>query len=202
VTSHPAGIVTVVGNPKTGSRTLDAAQKLSSAIGAALDLQDALPAIDLATLAEGLLAPWRQSPKAAAAGEATRSAALVVLGTPTYKASYSGLLKLFLDTFPAGSLGTTVVVPLAVSGGPAHRHLADIQLRPVLAELGAVVPAPSFLLEESEFPALDELVTGYVSRHGALLGAAVAALGPPSQRSQLPRSEQPSRTRHAPAGTH
>ena len=63
---------------------------------------------------------------------------LLVLATPTYKASYTGLLKLFLDVFPAGSLSSTVVMPLIVSGGPAHRHLGDLQLRPVLSELGAV----------------------------------------------------------------
>ena len=91
-----------------------------------------------------------------------------MLATPTYKASYTGLLKLFLDTLPAGSLSGTVVVPLIVSGGPAHRHLADIQLRPVLAELGAVSPAPSLLVEESELPQLDDLVAAYVGRHGTL----------------------------------
>ena len=60
------------------------------------------------------------------------------------------MLKLFLDVFPAGSLARTVVVPLVTSGGEAHRYLADIHLRPVLSELGAVVPAPSLLLTEPE----------------------------------------------------
>ncbi len=170
------GIIVVVGNPKPGSRTLNAAERLAGALGSAIGLSAEAPPVDLATLADGLLAPWRQSPEAVAAGESTRAAGLVVLATPTYKASYSGLLKLFLDTFPAGSLSETVVVPLTVAGGPAHRHLADIQLRPVLSELGAVVPAPSFLLEESEFAGLDGLVDAYVQRYGGLLGAAVAAI--------------------------
>ena len=97
--------------------------------------------VDLATISDGLLAPWRLSPAGAAAGESARTADVLLLATPTYKASYTGLLKLFLDTLAAGSLSGTVVIPLIVSGGPAHRHLADIQLRPVLAELGAVSPA-------------------------------------------------------------
>ena len=100
----------------------------------------------------------------------------MVVATPTYKASFTGLLKLFLDTFAAGSLSRTVVVPLVVSGGPAHRHLADIQLRPVLSDLGAVAPAPSLLLEESELPELEDLVRTYAQEHGRLLGAASAAL--------------------------
>ena len=96
---------------------------------------------------------------------------------PTYKASYSGLLKLFLDTLPAGSLSETVVVPLVVSGSAAHRQLADIQLRPVLSELGAIVPAPSFLLEDSEMPVLDELVLEYSRRYSGLLKATVGSSG-------------------------
>ena len=128
-------------------------------------------------MADGLLAPWRQSPEAVAAGESARAAGLVVLATPTYKASYSGLLKLFLDTFPAGSLSETVVVPLTVAGGPAHRHLADIQLRPVLSELGAVgAGTVASCWRSPSSPGLDGLVDAYVQRYGGLLGAAVAAI--------------------------
>lgn len=184
-------VIAVVGNPKPGSRTLHAAATLADALGAAAGLSVA-PAVDLATLAEGLLAPWRQSAEAITAGESARAASLVVLATPTYKASYSGLLKLFLDTFPAGSLSSTVVVPLTVAGGPAHRHLADLQLRPVLSELGAVVPAPSFLLEESELPVLVDLVAAYAQRHGGLLAAAVTALQHATPQHAKPPSIAPS----------
>jgi len=65
---------------------------------------------------------------------------------------------------------------VTVSGGPAHRQLADLQLRPVLSELGAVVPAPTLLLEESELPGLPDLVRSYVSRHGPVIAAAVGAV--------------------------
>jgi FMN reductase len=99
-----------------------------------------------------------------------------VIATPTYKASFTGLLKLFLDVLPAGSLASTVVVPLTVSGGPAHRHLADLQLRPVLSELGAVVPVPSLLIEESELSELPNLVRSHVDGHGPVIAATVGAL--------------------------
>jgi FMN reductase len=169
-------VVTIVGNPKPESQTLHAARTLAEALSGAVFGSGDGPAIDLATIADGLLVPWRQSPAAREAGESAQSAALLVIGTPTYKASFSGLLKLFLDTFPTGSLSRTVVVPLVLSGGPAHRHLADIQLRPVLSELAAVTPAPSFLLEESELPELADLAQIYARDHGPLLRAAVTAL--------------------------
>ena len=170
-------ITTVVGNPKPGSRTLGAATTLTEALAPAVwDGEIDHTAVDLATIANGLLAPWLLSPEAKAAAESVLNSGVLVIATPTYKASYTGLLKLFLDVFPAGSLSSTVVVPLIVSGGPAHRHLGDLQLRPVLSELGAVLPAPSLLLEESELARLDELVRSYVARHGALLAAAVSSL--------------------------
>ncbi len=122
------------------------------------------------------MAPWRLSPSAAQASESACAADVLLLATPTYKASFTGLLKLFLDTFPAGSLSGTVVVPLTVAGGPVHRHLADLQLRPVLGELGAVLPAPSLLLEEPDLADLAGVVDAYLLRHASLLAAAVQAL--------------------------
>lgn len=178
-------IVTVVGNPEADSRTLTAAAALADALAARLRAVGEVdpvvaPPIDLAVLGQGLLAPWRLSPAAAAASESARSAGILVLATPTYKASFTGLLKLFLDTFPAGSLACTVVVPLTVAGGPAHRHLADLQLRPVLGELRAALPAPSLLLEESDLPDLTAVVDAYADRHAAVLGATAAALLSPT----------------------
>ncbi|HEY5115215.1 MAG TPA: NAD(P)H-dependent oxidoreductase [Nakamurella sp.] len=168
-------LVTLVGNPKSDSRTLSAAGTLADALAERVDVTHRT-VIDLADIAEGLLAPWRLSEAAGQAASDVRTADLLVIATPTYKASFTGLLKLFLDVLPAGSLASTVVVPLTVAGGPAHRHLADLQLRPVLSELGAVIPAPTLLLEESELPDLDDVVRNYVDRHGPVIAAAVGAL--------------------------
>jgi FMN reductase len=176
-------ITVVVGNPKPDSRTLDAATALADALASSVrgepdGVAVRTEIIDLATIADGLLAPWRLSPEGSAAVQAAQSAALLIVATPTYKASYTGLLKLFLDVFPAGSLANTVVVPLVTSGGEAHRYLADIHLRPVLSELGAVVPAPSLLLTEPEINRFAELATAYAQQYGRLIGAATAALAP------------------------
>lgn len=168
-------LVTVVGNPKAASRTLSCATALADGIAALLPRSEHT-VIDLAEIGTGLLAPWSLSSDAAAAVAAVRAADVLVLATPTYKASFTGLLKLLLDTLPAGSLDHAVVVPLTVSAGPAHRYLADWQLRPVLGELGAVLPVPSFLLSESEIPELRGLIDAYLAAHGSQLAAAVAAL--------------------------
>jgi len=61
----------------------------------------------------------------------------VVVATPIYKASFTGVLKSFLDLLPQFGLAGKVVLPLATGGTPAHVLAIDYALRPVLAALGA-----------------------------------------------------------------
>jgi FMN reductase len=100
---------------------------------------DDVQVIDLTTLGTGLL-EWGD-PVVAAARAAVREATVVVIASPTYKAAYTGLLKLFLDVFEHGELrDVPVVVPLMTGGGPTHALAVEVHLRPVLVEIGARVP--------------------------------------------------------------
>jgi FMN reductase len=65
------------------------------------------------------------------------AARLVVVATPIYKASFSGLLKTFLDLLPQDALRGKSVLALATGGSPAHLLALDYALKPVLAALGA-----------------------------------------------------------------
>jgi len=69
--------------------------------------------------------------------EAVTGADLVIVGTPIYKAAYSGLLKLFLDLLPPDALRGKTVLPLATGGSAAHLLALDYALKPVLSALGA-----------------------------------------------------------------
>ncbi|TKV60846.1 NAD(P)H-dependent oxidoreductase [Nakamurella flava] len=165
-------VVVLVGNPKAGSRTRQLAERTADAIVPGADATT----VDIATLAGGLLVPWQLSAEAAAAVDAVLAADLVVLGTPTYKASYPGVLKLFLDAFAAGSLTRTIVQPVITAGGEVHRHLVDIHLRPVLTELGALTPVPSLIITESEIGRFSELLDEHVLQHGPALRAVLDAV--------------------------
>lgn len=59
----------------------------------------------------------------------------LVIGTPVYKASYSGVLKTFLDLLPQKALAGKTVLPLATGGTIAHLLTIDYALRPVLLAL-------------------------------------------------------------------
>lgn len=64
-------------------------------------------------------------------------AAAVVIGSPVYKASYSGILKTYLDLLPQGALVGKPVLPVFIGGSIAHLLAIDYALKPVLSALGA-----------------------------------------------------------------
>ncbi|KUL25800.1 NADPH-dependent FMN reductase [Actinoplanes awajinensis] len=76
-------------------------------------------------------------PAIADAMEQVAQADGVVLATPTYKASFSGLLKTFLDLLPQYGLANKVVLPLATGGSAAHVLILDYALRPVVQSMAA-----------------------------------------------------------------
>jgi len=169
-------VVAVSGNPRRGSRTLAAAGSLGARVAAHLDPEAPgdVTTIDLATLAGELLAP--EHPGADAARELLAAATVAVVATPVYKASYTGLLKTFLDLYGPDGLAGVVVVPLVVSGNPAHALVGEVHLRPVLVELGAVVPTRSFTVTEPQLAELGPVVDAWLAREGDALRRAVAPL--------------------------
>ena len=124
----------VVGNPKERSRTLAAAVHVARELSG--DEPDLV--VDLATLGPALL-DWT-SVEVNELVARVGAADLVVVASPTYKGSYTGLLKLFLDRFAGGTGLAGVAVPLMLGGSPAHALAPELSLRPVLTELGATVP--------------------------------------------------------------
>src|SRR5690606_34728111 len=109
--------------------------------------RDADLVVDLATLGADLL-DW-QAPSVASLVEEVAAADVLVVASPTFKATYSGLLKLFLDRFAADQL-QGVAVPLMLGGSPAHSLAPEFHLRPLLTHLGARVPAPALYVLESQ----------------------------------------------------
>jgi FMN reductase len=65
---------------------------------------------------------------------------LVVVASPTFKGTYTGLLKLFLDRFAVDGL-RGVAVPVMLGASAQHALAPELSLRPVLTEIGATVPS-------------------------------------------------------------
>jgi FMN reductase len=133
-------IAVVVGNPRAASRTLTAATYVAHELsGREADL-----VVDLATVG-GRLLDW-QDAEVASLVEQVGAADVVVVACPTYKATYTGLLKLFLDRFSTEGL-SGVAVPLMLGAGPAHALAAELTLRPVLAEIGGTTVRGHYVLD-------------------------------------------------------
>lgn len=135
----------VVGNPKPASRTLAAATHVARELtGSEPDL-----VVDLATLGASLL-DWGSAEVAELVGR-VGGADLVVVASPTYKGTYTGLLKLFLDRFAGGTGLRGLAVPLLLGAGPGHALAPELTLRPVLTELGATVPGRGLFVLDSQY---------------------------------------------------
>ena len=80
------------------------------------------------------------------------AADIAIFASPTYKASYTGLLKAFLDRYGNNGLAGTIAVPVMTGGWAGHALAVEVHLRPVLVELGATVPARGLYVTEPELP--------------------------------------------------
>lgn len=152
-----------MGNPRPESRTHTAALTAARAVIDAAGLNvtggagDPDPAvIDLSGLASRLLLA-EPSPAVEDALEQVVNADVVLVASPTYKGTYTGLLKVFLDRLPGRALAGSVALPLLVMGAPEHALAVEVHLRPLLVELGATVPTPGLALLESQLEPTDRL---------------------------------------------
>jgi FMN reductase len=128
-------IVTITGSPSKPSRSAALALHVANQLRPhgfeleSINVRD-LPAVDL-------LAGRTSDPAIANAIRTIERADALVITTPIYKASYTGVLKAFLDLLPQFALTGKVVLPLATGGTIAHVLALDYALRPVLVALGA-----------------------------------------------------------------
>jgi FMN reductase len=141
-------IVVVSGNPRPGSRTSTLAVAVGEAIAAHTG---GLPptVVEVGELGAGLLTPGDRATAAAVA--ALREAELLVVATPTYKGSYTGVLKVLLDQLPAQALAGKRAVPVVTAGVAPQAAAAEALLRQLLTELGARV-APGLPVVEADLP--------------------------------------------------
>jgi FMN reductase len=127
--------VGISGSPsaRSKSRTL-----LERALGALADRGVASVLIDLATLPADALLGRRRSADVGEALATVSDATIVVASTPVYRATYSGLLKVFFDLLPPNGLVDKTAIAIATAGSPAHELVIDHGLRPLFASVGAI----------------------------------------------------------------
>ncbi|MFI5895879.1 NADPH-dependent FMN reductase [Actinoplanes sp. NPDC051513] len=149
-------VVVVSGNPRAGSRT----STLAVAVGEAL--AGSPPAvIEVGSLGAGLLTPGDEATAEALA--LVKEAEVLVVATPTYKGSYTGVLKVLLDFLPAQALAGKRAVPVVTAGVAPQAAAAEALLRQLLTELGADV-APGLPVVEADLPESKAIAEAYAER--------------------------------------
>jgi FMN reductase len=156
----------LVGNPRPQSRTHGLARTLTSEIARVVGGAK-VTEVDLAPFGPRVLDP--SDAAVTAAVDEVLGADLLVVASPTYKATYSGLLKGFLDRFGTGRLAGVAAVPVLLGGAPNHRLAVDVHFTPLLLELGAAVPARGLFVLEAEVGDFGSFAAAWADAHAPAL---------------------------------
>jgi FMN reductase len=76
---------------------------------------------------------------------------VIVVGTPVYKASYTGLLKHFFDLLDPKVLNGKVAVLAATGGSDHHSLVLEHQLRPLLSFFNVHTVPTTIYVKDSDF---------------------------------------------------
>ncbi|KMK76502.1 NADPH-dependent FMN reductase [Alkalihalobacillus pseudalcaliphilus] len=61
----------------------------------------------------------------------------IIVASQVYKASFTGILKTYLDLLPQNAFKGKPILPLVIGGSLAHLLMVDYSFKPVLSALGA-----------------------------------------------------------------
>lgn len=163
-------VVAVSGNPAAPSRTLALVAAILSALKAKADIS--ADVIDVATVG-GTIGRALSRKELDADGEAVitriERAELLVVASPTYRATYTGLFKHLFDLVGYEALVGVPVILAATGGSERHALLIEHQLRPLFGFFRSLTVPTGIYAVESDFDNY-ELVSPAVSQriHGAV----------------------------------
>ncbi|KDR88145.1 NAD(P)H-dependent oxidoreductase, partial [Agrobacterium tumefaciens] len=125
-------ILGISGSVKRPSRTAHVVERIVAAIGRTakvetdlIDLADAAPVLFRALRADELDQAGR------AIVDAVEAADVLVVGSPVYRASYTGALKHLFDLVDFRALQGRRVILAATGGSPLHGLMLEHQFRPL-----------------------------------------------------------------------
>jgi FMN reductase len=121
----------LIGNPKRRSRTLEAGVLVAKRLTGS----EPTSVIDLVDFGSALLEFGNT--RVVESVQVLQGLDVLIVASPTYKATYTGLLKLYLDQIPSDGLAGIVALPLMLGAGPSHALAPELHLKPVLVESGS-----------------------------------------------------------------
>ena len=155
-------IVVVSAGLSVPSSTRLLADRLGDAAASAVEARGAAVEVEVVelrplahALADHLLTGFPTGDLADAIAKVRRADGLVVV-TPVFSASYSGLFKTFVDVLEPGILDGKPVLVAATGGTARHSMVLDHALRPLFSYLHAVVVPTGVFAASEDFGSTDE----------------------------------------------
>lgn len=145
-------VVAVSGNPGTPSRTVSLVQRVLDTLAERAHVETHLVEIaDVGPRLGQALTRKALSPAAEATVALVESAQLLVVGSPTYRATYTGQFKHLFDLVGYEALVGTPVILTATGGSDRHALLIEHQLRPLFSFFRAFTVPTGIYAVESDF---------------------------------------------------
>jgi FMN reductase len=125
--------VAVSGSPRTPSRTTALVSAVLRRVALRADVATEL--VEVAPLVPDLAtsAPERRSVPTRRALDLVERADLLVVGSPSFNASYTGAFKMFVDELDPAALRGTPTLLTATGGSERHTLMIEQHLRPLFA---------------------------------------------------------------------
>jgi len=149
---RPLSILGVAGSVRQPSRSSTLVREVLDALSARLgaparlvELADGRAARFAALSRDGL------GPEGLEVVRAIEEADILVVGTPVYRASYTGLFKHVFDLVHHEALAGTTVVLTATGGSPLHALVMEHQLRPLFGFFRAHTVPSAVYATEADF---------------------------------------------------
>jgi FMN reductase len=152
ITPRTISVVGVSGSPTRPSRTTALVEEVTDTF--ARNLGGTPTVIELAPLLTELgQGPFRSDigPDARAALETVEKADVIVVGSPAYRATYTGLFKLFFDHVGQYALVDKPIVLTATGGSDRHALLVEHQMRPLFGFFQSLTLPLGIFASENDF---------------------------------------------------
>lgn len=144
-------LVGISGSTRRPSRTRTLIEAVSDEIARHRDIS--IDIFDISDAGPGLGAFSRSAltPEAARVLDAVEKADALIVGSPVYKGSYTGLFKQLFDFIDPAALTGRPVVLTATGGGHRHALVIEHQLRPLFGFFSALTIPTGIYASDDDF---------------------------------------------------
>jgi len=152
IPSRPLRVVAVSGSLTAPSRTTALVEAITEAFGRALPIEPHVITLNhLGPHLAGALTRKQLPPEAEAELQHIENADLLIVATPVYRASFTGLFKHLFDFVDQYALVDTPVLLAATGGSERHALIIEHQLRPLFGFFQSLALPVGVYAHDSDF---------------------------------------------------